>query len=123
MSEVNLGLNDYIKRLDVLKCRNGCYRNCAKCEWAIDRDSQCEGEIFVVNVLEIPAADIPKWISTEEQLPNEDEAVFVYLWNDRPYIAYYYNGEWSTNDFTLDKDEEPKMWMPLPGLPKGEQGE
>lgn len=59
-----------------------------------------------------------RWILCSERVPEEDEQVLVYLY-DSPYIAWIdSNGEWNTEEFTLDKEkereDEPIAWMPLP---------
>ena len=56
----------------------------------------------------------PKWIPCTERLPKDGEEVFIYLFGNSPYIAWFEDGEWHTNDFTVDKDDEPIAWMPLP---------
>ena len=66
-----------------------------------------------------------RWIPCSKRVPEEDEQVLVYL-HDSPYIAWIdSNGEWNTEDFTLDKEEdredEPIAWMPLPEPWKGEK--
>ena len=62
------------------------------------------------------------WIPCSERLPKQDEQVFVYLFGDSPYIAWYDHKDktWHTDDFELDTDEEPKEWLPLPMPKKGE---
>jgi len=65
----------------------------------------------------------PHWIPCSKRVPEEDEQVLVYLY-DSPYIAWIdSNGEWNTEDFTLDKEkdreDEPIAWMPLPEPYKG----
>ena len=49
---------EYISREAAIKYNNTCKRDCATCDFAIEGDSWCKGEIFVVNILEIPAADV-----------------------------------------------------------------
>lgn len=39
-----------------------------------------------------------------------------------PYIAWHDGVNWCTEDFTVDKDEEPLAWMPLPEPYKGKRG-
>ena len=63
-----------------------------------------------------PAQPEQHWIPCSERLPEKDEQVFVYLFDDSPYIAWICGGRWHTEEFTLDKDEEPVAWMPLPAL-------
>lgn len=62
------------------------------------------------------------WIPCSERLPKQEEQVFVYLFGNSPYIAWYnhINKKWRTDDFELDADEEPKAWLPLPMLRWGE---
>ncbi len=62
----------------------------------------------------IEALKQTQFIPCEERLPKRDESVFVYLFKDSPYIAWYDGFYWCTDDFTVDKDEEPLAWMPLP---------
>jgi hypothetical protein len=59
------------------------------------------------------------WIPCSERLPKNGEQVLVYLFGDSPYIAWYSTKDekWRTNEFTLNADEEPKEWLPLP-MPK-----
>ena len=52
------GMSDFISREALLKKRHGCDRNCSVCDFATDGDSWCNGELFVVDVLAIPAADV-----------------------------------------------------------------
>ena len=71
--------NDYISRADLIKQRHGCKRDCGSCDFARDGDSWCEGELFITDVLAIPAADVRpvvlcrdcKWYKESELLtPN-----------------------------------------------------
>ena len=55
-----------------------------------------------------------QWIPCTEQLPEEDEQVFVYLFDASPHIAWVCDSRWHTEEFVLDEDEEPAAWMPLP---------
>lgn len=58
--------------------------------------------------------NLPRWIPCSERLPIKDDCVFVYLFGNSPYIAWHDGTDWCTEDFPLDKDEEPDAWMPLP---------
>jgi len=63
----------------------------------------------------------PRWIPVTEKLPGKDVPVLVYLFGDSPYIAWInHEGEWETEEFTIDRDYLPKAWMPLPEPPKEE---
>ena len=63
----------------------------------------------------------PRWVSVTKKPPEKDVPVFVYLFSDSPYIAWInHEGEWETEEFTIDRDYLPKAWMPLPTPPKEE---
>ena len=70
----------------------------------------------------LPSAQ-PHWIPCNERLPKSGEQVFTYLFGDSPYIAWYNDrdGKWHTDDFTLNADEEPKEWLPLPMPNRGKR--
>ena len=51
-------LTEYIDREAVMKARHNCKRNCQECDFAIDDDSWCEGEVWITDILRIPAADV-----------------------------------------------------------------
>ena len=51
-------MTDYIKREEALKRRHGCDSDCKTCDFFTDGDSWCEGEVFVLDLLSIPAADV-----------------------------------------------------------------
>ena len=51
-------MSDYISREAALKLRTGCNRDCETCGFAVELDSWCRGEVFVVNLLGLPAADV-----------------------------------------------------------------
>lgn len=58
---------EYIDREAVMKARHNCKRNCKECDFAIDGDSWCEGEVWIVDILRIHTADVVerkrgKWI-------------------------------------------------------------
>jgi len=51
--------NEYISRREAIKARKrSCNKNCLECDFAIEGDSWCNGEVFVVDLLRIPAADV-----------------------------------------------------------------
>ena len=44
--------NEYISRRDAIKARRrSCDKNCLECDFSIEGDSWCEGEVFVVDLL------------------------------------------------------------------------
>ena len=60
-------MSDYIKREDAIKRRHGCQDDCQTCDFAVERDSWCSGNVFVVDIIDIPAANVVerkngKWI-------------------------------------------------------------
>ena len=51
--------NEYISRREAIKARKrSCNKNCLECDFAIEGDSWCNGEVFVVDLLRIHAADV-----------------------------------------------------------------
>lgn len=57
----------------------------------------------------------PRWIPVEEALPEDCTEVFVYLFdNSRPHIAWIEDTHWYTEDFEIERENEPVAWMPLP---------
>ena len=64
-----------------------------------------------------------QWIPCSDRPPEEEVEVFVYLFDrPSPYIAWISKGgKWHTEDFTLEADDNPVAWMPLPEPYKGEQ--
>ena len=75
---------------------------------------------MAVKALSLPSA--PRWIPVSEKPPEPGEEVFVYLWGNVPYLAWVYGEpQWETEHFSLDADDAPKAWMPLPGPWKGEE--
>lgn len=83
----------------------------------IDTSKTIDELLYILNDKE-PSYD---WIPCRERLPKSGEQVFAYLFGDSPYIAWYNDrdGKWHTDDFTLNADEEPKEWLPLPMPKKG----
>lgn len=49
---------DFISREAAIKMRHACKKDCSTCDFAIEGDSWCQGELFVVDILRIPAADV-----------------------------------------------------------------
>lgn len=50
---------EYINRDTLLSKKHGCNRkDCSNCDFFTGNDSWCEGELFIVDVLNAPAADV-----------------------------------------------------------------
>ena len=58
MGRIFTGMSDYISRDAAIKARHNCNKDCATCDFAIEGDSWCQGEIWAVDILRIPAADV-----------------------------------------------------------------
>lgn len=64
---------------------------------------------------EMPTVEQSRWIPCNERLPEDDIPVLVYLFeSNSPYIAWVSDCEWFTEEFQIEKENEPKAWMPLP---------
>ena len=133
-------MDKYIDRDALISKKHGCDRkDCSNCDFFTDGDSWCQGEIFVIDVLNAPAADVVerkagKWIPVTERLPDtmKDKSVYsgwsaeiapsddvlCYLGSDkRQTVAWYSHTykEWTTVDEnTVYKYGEVTHWMPLP---------
>ena len=62
-----------------------------------------------------------RWIPCSVRLPEDDTEVLVYLFenNKSPYIAWVSDGRWYTEDFEVEREDEPVEWTPLPEPYKG----
>ena len=61
--------NDFISREAAIQKRHGCNMDCSICDFAADGDSWCNGELFVVDLMRVPAADVQpmvraRWVNT-----------------------------------------------------------
>ena len=54
-----------------------------------------------------------QWRSVEDELPEDDDTVFVSDENGY-HIASYFNGEWYSSDDEFTRN--PQMWLPIPSL-------
>lgn len=93
---------EYIERDAAIKARNrSCEKNCKECDFAIDGDSWCEGEVFVVSLLRIPAADVRpvvrgRWIHTTQPMGWRDEECAECSVCGEDFVL----DEWAMDDFT-----------------------
>lgn len=90
-------------------CREGSF-----CKGAL-----CHDALALIEHLE---ANVPRWISVEEQLPDNDAKYLVYMpdYGLHEVAEYYGDGEWLDVDFT-NLTRNVSHWMPLPEPPKEEQ--
>ena len=68
-------------------------------------------------------ARVPKWISVDDRLPEDDSDVLAYSSigeESRIYPACYSNGVWFDCVFNAPATDTTTHWMPLPKPPKGE---
>ena len=109
---------DLVKRLRT--CGNSL--SCNKCKWRPKCDGISDSFRKAADAIEeLTDKNVGKWIPVTEALPEKDVPVLVYLFGDSPYIAWInHDGEWETEEFTIDRDYLPKTWMPLPEPPKEE---
>lgn len=63
-----------------------------------------------------PVQPEQRWVPCSERLPEDDTPVLVYLFehNKSPYIAWLSDGRWYTEDFEVERENEPVAWVPLP---------
>ena len=66
----------------------------------------------------------PRWIPCSERLPEDCTEVFVYLFDrPSPYIAWVKDTHWYTEDFEIERENEPVAWLPLPEVYQGGENE
>ena len=105
---------------------------CERCPYNIKADVMCHvsemanDAIALIERLESErdaALDkVPKSISVEERLPENDAKYLVYMPDYRLHevAEYYGDGEWLAVDFT-NLTRHVSHWMPLPEPPEEEQ--
>lgn len=85
-------------------------------EWRIWSAILAERTAFKHDIFDAPEVKPePKWIPCSDRLPEDCTEVFVYLFDSpSPYIAWIEDTHWYTEDFEVDREDEPIAWMPLP---------
>ena len=85
-----------------------CQGRCIPCKYY-----PCS-EVKAINAL--PSAQPePPWIPVSERLPKDGTEVFVYLFDPpSPFIAWIEDTRWYTEEFEVERENEPVAWMPLP---------
>ena len=62
-----------------------------------------------------PAKPEPQWIPVSERLPKDGTEVFVYMFDPpSPFIAWIEDTRWHTDEFEVEREDDPIAWMPLP---------
>ena len=77
----------------------------------------CHNNEYGIGALQmaIETLEQTRWIPCSERLPEDGAEVFVYLFdNSRPHIAWIEDTHWYTEDFEIERENEPFAWMPLP---------
>lgn len=98
-------MDKYIKRDDVLALAREYYSQGLK-----------EEAVPVRAIKNIPPADVGRWISVDERLPEDDHTVLVWSHrNSKEYFNVYDHGKW-----VIMETEDITHWMPLPEPPKEE---
>ena len=77
----------YVKKTDIIKLAKCGWNDgdCTACDFATEGNSWCEGQVYVVNVLAIPSADVVpvkrgKWIDhIEEDYIGNGEYGYIVL--------------------------------------------
>ena len=102
-------MSDCISREDALLCLTG--------EFEKDKEYSPEALIamFGKRIRKLPpVTPTVDRISCSDRMPEKDKEVFVYLFDNSPYIAWWDGERWHTEDFILDEDDEPLEWYELP---------
>lgn len=72
---------DYINRdLLMQKAQRKCGRKCAECDFAQDEDTWCDAELFGVEILQQPAADVAPVVRCKEcrKCDHDDDTGFYW---------------------------------------------
>ena len=111
---------------DLRRCRNPdhCGLQCPRFSFAED----CIGKLTTdaADAIEELLADVPKWISVEERLPDEWREVLTYspIHSDEknPHMIqlcwYIGNGKWRECQYGEIMEIPITHWMPLPKAPE-----
>lgn len=112
--EIKKGLECRIRLTERL-----CDGLCSKCQFSVPELSYKEIYCVVLKYIQQLEAQVPKWISVEERLPENDAnyLVFTSAANEVDLATYYGDGEWLAPDL-CNLTRFVTHWMPLPEAPK-----
>lgn len=100
--------------------RSGGHWNiCSKCPCDIGI-GRCDGtlETDALAYIQQLEAQVPRWISVEERLPEDNKTVFVVCKDGFTTMMLFRDGDWCWYGNT---DDSITHWMPLPQPPKEEK--
>ena len=92
---------------------------------SMDIDQKCKMEILgMITAIGLAhEKEMPHWVLCSERLPEDGTEVFVYLFDrPSPFIAWIEDTRWYTEDFEVERENEPIAWQPLPE-PYREEGD
>ena len=100
-------------------------RGCAECPFSLNSNEKCANLLpNAADAIEELQAQIPRWISVEERLPETDDFVIVAVLDERGDTPYQYTDFgwyldaarcWIVN---AEQRRDITHWMPLPEPPK-----
>lgn len=98
-------------------CKKNSEEACYHCPYMIDCETfdnagnHSRDALAYINQLE---ARVPKWISVEERLPEDDDDVLIFS-NERViFVGCYKNGQWISYSLYAIYGNVVTHWMPLP---------
>ena len=119
-------MRDYESTSKALRCcRLTSERGCAECPFSLNSNEKCANLLpNAADAIEELQAQIPRWISVEERLPETDDFVIVAVLDERGDTPYQYTDFgwyldaarcWIVN---AEQRRDITHWMPLPEPPK-----
>ena len=117
--EIKKGMECCRKAVDTLECPQECPYYKDDCDCGSKPYQDC---VAYIQQLE---AQVPRWISVEERLPEENAEVLCCCKMQKGDVYYtlgvnYRNGWSFDNDPYAEHDQTVTHWMPLPEPPKEE---
>ena len=116
--------DEIMKGLECCDFEHWQSRKCKQCPYMKADDEWCDSADGVrgdaITYIQQLESQVPKWISVEERLPENDNDVLI-MTPTGVSIGYcnIYCGYWA--DYINDEDDHITHWMPLPEPPKEEE--